>query len=80
MGNSNLTNIFNSTQHIFRSSQLHVLNIYGHKKKNKYTVAFRIEISVLYISICIIYVHIKLESLRNKVGKSYNVYVFKVVK
>jgi putative aminopeptidase FrvX len=52
----------------------------AHKKENKHTVAFRIEISVLYISICVKYIHMKLDSLRNEDGKSCNVWVFKVVK
>jgi hypothetical protein len=39
-------------------------------KENKYTVAIRIEISVLYIHSCIKYVHVNLDSLRNEVGKS----------
>ena len=75
--NSNTTNKFNSNQHLFTcsSSQLHVSTIYGHhqaghKRENKYTVVFGIEHLMLYISVCIKDIHIKLDSLRNEDGKS----------
>jgi len=45
-----MTIIFNRSQHIFGSSQLHVSNTYGYhhaaqKKENKCTVAFRIDLN-----------------------------------
>lgn len=54
----------------------------ANKKENKYTVAFWIDISVLYISICIrymyIYIYIELYSLRKEDGKSCNVMFLKL--
>jgi len=47
------------------------------KQENKYTVAFRTEISVLYIRICIKYIHTNLNSCRNVECKSCKEYVFK---
>jgi hypothetical protein len=41
------------------------------RNEKKYTVAFRKEISMLYISICIKYIKIKLDSLINEDGKVY---------
>jgi hypothetical protein len=41
----------------------------AHKKENKYTVAFRIQIAVSYTSICIKYIHTNLDSIMNEVGK-----------
>jgi hypothetical protein len=63
--NLNTTSMFNSNQRIFISSQLHVSAVYGHhqaghRKENKYTVAISVEISMLYVSICIQYIHIEL--------------------
>jgi hypothetical protein len=48
----------------------------AYKKENKYTVLFRIKISLLYLSICIKYIHFDLDSLRNAVGKNCNVLSF----
>jgi hypothetical protein len=45
----------------------------AYKKENKYTGAFRIEISVTYIPICIKYIHTKLDSFRNEDDKVCNV-------
>ena len=38
----------------------------AHKKEKNFTVAFRTEISVIYMSISIQYMYIKLDSVRNK--------------
>jgi len=35
----------------------------AYKKKNKCIVVFRIEISVLYVGVCMQHIHIKLDSL-----------------
>jgi len=45
----------------------------AHKKENKCTVVFRIEISVLHIGICMKHIHIKLDSLTNIDDESQNV-------
>jgi hypothetical protein len=45
----------------------------ANKKENKYILAFRIEISMLYICICIKYTHINLDSCRNAIDKSCNI-------
>jgi len=36
-----------------------------HKKENKCTIVFRIEILVLYIGVCVKHIHIKFDSLTN---------------
>jgi hypothetical protein len=43
-----------------------------HKKQKNFTVAFKTEISVLYMSISIQYMYIKLNSVRNKNAISFN--------
>jgi len=45
----------------------------AHKKENKCTVVFRIEISVLYIGVCVKHIHIKLDSLMNIDDESRNI-------
>jgi len=56
--------------------QLYIVIIRPHtKKENKYTVAVRNDISVLYICTCIKYIHINMDNLRKK---SYKVCVLKL--
>lgn len=45
----------------------------ANKKENKYILAFGTEISMLYICICIKYIHINLGGRRNAIDKSYNI-------
>ena len=45
----------------------------ANKKEIKYILAFRIEISMLYILICIKYIYINLDSCRNRIDKSSNI-------
>jgi len=45
----------------------------AHKKENKCTVVLRIEISVLYIGVCVKHIHIKLDSLVNIDDESRNI-------
>jgi len=45
----------------------------AHKKENKCTVVFRIEISVLYIGVCVKHMHIKFDSLTNIDDASHSV-------
>jgi len=44
----------------------------ANKKENKYILAFRIEISLIYICICIKYIHINLAGRRKAIDKSCN--------
>ena len=48
----------------------------ANKKENKYILAFRFEISMLYICICIKYIHINLDGRRKANDKSFNIYNF----
>jgi len=48
----------------------------ANKKENKYILTFRFEISMLYIRICIKYIHINLDSRRNAIDKSYSIQLF----
>jgi hypothetical protein len=50
-----------------------VINRLAHKKEIKCTVVFRIEISVLYIGVCMKHIHTKLDSLMNIDDESRNV-------
>ena len=45
----------------------------ANKKENKYILTFRFEISMLYIRICIKYIHINLDGSRNEDDRSCNV-------
>jgi hypothetical protein len=58
--------------------QIYIVIITPHtRKENKYTVAVRNEISVLYVCICIKYIHINMDNLRKK---KLQIVCFKVAK